>query len=357
MSAFSCKPRQRHFANEATCKTTRLSSGANCKALFSKPRVLTRTAVKSFAAKYRGTVSASATAPSAEDLNSQHGIPGSVSVVEGECGNPKVVLTHESGASAEVYLFGACISSWKQVSGDEVLYIRPDAKFDKSKPISGGIPHCFPQFGPGEIQQHGFARNLDWEISSTSSDLSPDEKDPEVELCLVDNDYTRSMWDHKFKLVYSVSLHGEELRTHYRVVNTGDKPFTFTAALHSYIEVAGIQNARVRGLKGLTYLDKVEDAANPAKRTQQEDLVAFSGPKDSVYLGAPEYIELDVGTGAAVALSSTGWEDVVVWSPWDAMPDCYEHFCCVENARVGNPVTVPPGESWEARADFKVIDL
>jgi hypothetical protein len=42
--------------------------------------------------------------------------------------------------------------------------VRPDAVFDKSKPISGGIPHCFPQFGPGVMQQHGFARNLDWEV-------------------------------------------------------------------------------------------------------------------------------------------------------------------------------------------------
>lgn len=44
---------------------------------------------------------------------------------------------------------GACITSWKQASGDEVLYMRPDAVFDKSKPISGGIPHCFPQVGWG----------------------------------------------------------------------------------------------------------------------------------------------------------------------------------------------------------------
>jgi D-hexose-6-phosphate mutarotase len=42
-------------------------------------------------------------------------------------------------------LFGAVVTSWKQPSGDEVLYVRPDAKFDKSKPISGGIPFCFPQ--------------------------------------------------------------------------------------------------------------------------------------------------------------------------------------------------------------------
>ena len=38
------------------------------------------------------------------------------------------------------------------------------------RPISGGIPFCFPQFGPGAIQQHGFARNLDWEIIEQSDD-------------------------------------------------------------------------------------------------------------------------------------------------------------------------------------------
>ena len=48
--------------------------------------------------------------------------------------------------------------------------MRPDAKLDGSKPISGGIPFCFPQFGPGAIQQHGFARNLDWEIIEQSDD-------------------------------------------------------------------------------------------------------------------------------------------------------------------------------------------
>ena len=50
------------------------------------------------------------------------------------------------------------------------------------------------QFGPGAMQQHGFARNLDWEISTSSADLQPDEKDPSVELTLTDNEYTRAMW-------------------------------------------------------------------------------------------------------------------------------------------------------------------
>jgi glucose-6-phosphate 1-epimerase len=60
-------------------------------------------------------------------------------------GQTKAILKHSCGAGAEVHLFGACITSWTQATGDEILYCRPDAKFDGSKPISGGMPHCFPQ--------------------------------------------------------------------------------------------------------------------------------------------------------------------------------------------------------------------
>ncbi len=46
---------------------------------------------------------------------------------------------------------------------------------------------------------------------------------------------------HAFKAVYTVTLHGEQLRTEFRVINTGDAPFNFTAALHTYIEVLDIK--------------------------------------------------------------------------------------------------------------------
>lgn len=50
------------------------------------------------------------------------------------------------------------------------------------------------QFGPSDkMQQHGFARNLDWSIASTSADPNPDEKDPSVELVLSESDYTLKM--------------------------------------------------------------------------------------------------------------------------------------------------------------------
>jgi len=290
-------------------------------------------------------------------LNKQFGIPGAVEVTTGRGGLPIVRLTAPSGAAAEVYLFGGAVNSWTQPSGDEVLYIRPDAVFDRSKPISGGIPHCFPQFGPGPLPQHGFARGADWAIGSTAADPNPDDVEPSVELILTDSEETRKIWPHAFRAAYRVSLHGEGLKTELAVSNTGDAPFSFTAALHTYIEVADIRTAKVSGLKGLTYLDKTADATNPPRAVEARDAVTFAGPVDSVYLGAPGHLELDVGTGAAVAIDSAGWPDAVVWSPWESMPACYERFCCVENAAAVAPVTVEAGKVWKATADFAVVDL
>ena len=76
-----------------------------------------------------------------------------------------VRLTNAAGDSSEIYLYGGVVTSYK-AGGQEYIAVRPDAKMDGSKPISGGLSHCWPQFGPGEIQQHGFARNVNWEIKS-----------------------------------------------------------------------------------------------------------------------------------------------------------------------------------------------
>jgi glucose-6-phosphate 1-epimerase len=309
---------------------------------------------KRFSRSTRSVVSAQA---SASDLQAKFGIDGSVDIVEGRGGLTTVVLKHACGSSADVVLFGGCVTSWKQSSGDEVLYIRPDAKFDGSKPISGGIPHCFPQFGPGEMQQHGFARNLEWEISSTSADPNPDNPDPEVQLVLTQNEYTKNMWPHDFMVAYTVRLHGEDLVTDMRVMNMNSADsFSFNGALHTYFEVAGIENAKVNGLKGLTFLDKTADPENPAKGVEERESLSFSGPVDSVYLSSSGHVSLDVGTGAAVSIDSTNWNDTVVWSPWTAMEECYKEFCCVENAQF-EPVTLKPGETWRGTTTMRVVDL
>ena len=38
-------------------------------------------------------------------------------------------------SQAEVYTFGACVTSWKLPNGKDLLFVRPDAVFNGQKPI------------------------------------------------------------------------------------------------------------------------------------------------------------------------------------------------------------------------------
>jgi hypothetical protein len=82
-------------------------------------------------------------------------------------------------------------------------------------------------------------------------------------------------------------------------------------------------------IAGLSYLDKSKDPANPEKKVEDRESFGFDGYVDSVFLGAPEHMELDVGTGAAVAIDATGWEDAVVWNPYHTMKECFEVCVCM----------------------------
>lgn len=271
-----------------------------------------------------------------------------VRVTEGEGNLPKVVLTSPHGSEAEIYLFGGCITSWKVSSGKDLLFVRPDAVFNKKKPISGGVPHCFPQFGPGAIQQHGFARNLDWSV--VDSDNA--DGNPVVTLLLKDGPYSRSMWDFGFQALYKVILNSKSISTELIITNTDNKPFSFTSALHTYFS-ASVTGASVKGLKGCKTLDKELDPANPVEGKEERDAVNFPGFVDRVYLDAPSELQLDNGLGNVITIKNTNWSDAVLWNPHLQMEACYKDFVCVENAQIGN-VQLEPQQSWTAKQHLSV---
>eukprot|EP00245_Coleochaete_scutata_P006024 TRINITY_DN20134_c0_g1_i1.p1 TRINITY_DN20134_c0_g1~~TRINITY_DN20134_c0_g1_i1.p1 ORF type:complete len:364 (-),score=66.70 TRINITY_DN20134_c0_g1_i1:433-1524(-) len=280
-----------------------------------------------------------------EALSKKFGKPG-VSIDQGLGGLPRVVLSHESGSVADLYLYGACVTSWRTPSGDDILFVRPDAVFTGAKPISGGIPHCFPQFGPGEMQQHGFARNLNWEIVGTSSA-------PSVDLRLTASDYTRKMWDFSFEAVYTVKLAKGELWAQLAVTNTDSKPFTFTAALHTYFRAA-IGAVTVKGLKGCESLNKDPDPVNPIKGSEIRDFVTFPGFVDCMYKKTPSELILNNGLGDSVSILNNGWPDAVVWNPHLTMEACYKDFVCVENAQL-DPAEVLPGKTWTSEMTLATL--
>uniref|UniRef100_M8C608 glucose-6-phosphate 1-epimerase n=1 Tax=Aegilops tauschii TaxID=37682 RepID=M8C608_AEGTA len=264
--------------------------------------------------------------------------PG-VAVSEGNGGLPKISLKSPHGSEAEIYLFGACVTSWKVPNGKDLLFVRPDAVFNGQKPIRANFTFL----------QHGFARNVNWSI--TDSEVT--EGDPTVTLELKDDSYSRSMWDFSFQALYKVVLHSTSLSTTLKIINTDDKPFSFTSALHTYFS-ASIAGVSVKGLKGSKTLNKDPDPKNPLEGKEERDEVTFPGFVDCVYLGAPSELTLDNGLGDKIVISNTNWSDAVLWNPHLQMEACYKDFVCVENAKI-ETVQLGPKESWVAEQKIELI--
>lgn len=263
----------------------------------------------------------------------------SAGLMKNEHGLEFVKLVHpDTGATSEVYLFGGVVTSYVDGEGTEFVAVRPDAKTDGSKPISGGLSHCFPQFGPGAIQQHGFARNVDWAVKSMT--------DTTVELELAPSDYSKEMWDKEFLCTFSVDLEADQLSTKMFVENKGEEAFDFQAALHSYFTVSSLDNLEIAGsFEGKEFLNKMVGDEGEMQ-TEDRSSITIAEEYDRVYKGVNDPVLNDKGTGKALSvLNTAGWEDTVLWSPYGDEGMGYNNFVCVESVKF-DPVTVEGGATW-----------
>jgi len=274
-----------------------------------------------------------------------------------------VVLTHHTGkAEVAVSLHGSTVTSWK-IFGNEMLFLSKTAVLDGSKPIRGGIPLVFPQFGPGKLQQHGFARTSLWTFEGEEHDVSSG--DCTGTFRLVSSEETLAVWPHKFELLYHVRVGMSNVTTQLTCFNRDDAPFDFTALLHTYFRVDSIDKATVTGLGGLAYRDRVR---NNGTFKQTSPVIVFGDEIDRVYargggavdesgrVRAEGLIAVGDGGNCDVVMRSVNFPDVVVWSPGAAkaaaMGDLNEggwrDFVCVEAGSVSAPVSLAPGAQWSA---------
>mmetsp|Transcript_4212 Transcript_4212/g.5482 ORF Transcript_4212/g.5482 Transcript_4212/m.5482 type:complete len:341 (-) Transcript_4212:96-1118(-) len=251
-------------------------------------------------------------------------------------------------SSADIYLLGGVVTSYVK-DAVEYIAVRPDAKMDGSKPISGGLSHCWPQFGPGEIQQHGFARNLNWTVTSQT--------DTSVVLQLLPSDYTKEMWDKDFECTFTVTLEDDQLVTKMNVDNKQEsESFDFQAALHSYFTVSSLENLGISGsFKGKEFLNKM--VGEGEMQTEERETITISEEYDRVYKGVNDPVLNDSGTGKKLSVVNTaGWEDTVLWNPYGDEGMGYNNFVCVESVKF-DPVTLEAGASWVGDMALKPSDL
>ena len=64
----------------------------------------------------------------------------SAGLMKNDDGLEYVRLSNAAGDTSDIYLFGGVVTSYV-AGGQEYIAVRPDAKMDGSKPISGGLSH------------------------------------------------------------------------------------------------------------------------------------------------------------------------------------------------------------------------
>jgi glucose-6-phosphate 1-epimerase len=132
-------------------------------------------------------------------------------------------LKHSSGSSVTTYLFGAHIVSWQAAALGEMLYLSPQSDLTGQKPIRGGIPLVFPQFGLGDLPAHGFARTAPWHITACHRDNSGSSV---LTFTLKSTPEILKLWPHTFQASLSIEL-SDTLTTIFAVQNLGKESFIY----------------------------------------------------------------------------------------------------------------------------------
>ncbi|MGV6859854.1 MAG: D-hexose-6-phosphate mutarotase [bacterium] len=266
-------------------------------------------------------------------------------------GRPLVVIDHPV-ASATVSLYGGHLLSYCRAGERERLFLSETAVYEDGKAIRGGVPVCWPWFGPDPEDRgrpaHGFARTALWSLLSVSSDEESVSITLELETpAAASPAYDKALWSHEASLQLRLTV-GTSLLLSLVTRNTGATAFALTQALHTYFAVDDIDAVSVTGLDDLSYLDK----ANGGEHLQQGD-VRFTGEVDRIYLKPPAVQRIKHTGQGDLSIESSGNASLVVWNPWvekaaafaDMPDEAYRRFVCVETTNAApDVVTLEPGK-------------
>jgi glucose-6-phosphate 1-epimerase len=289
-------------------------------------------------------------------LNNQHGTLDRVDFFAGRGGLPAVRL-NAPGGTAEIYLNGACVTSWNPASEDsDALFVSKTSPFINGKAIRGGVPIIFPWFGPcpfdPKLPQHGFARNTPWDVSAAlASEVSS-----QITFGLDSNMQTQQLWPHDFSLRFTVSV-TTVLSMDLLVTNRSTDTISFDEALHTYFTVADVRQAAVTGLGNATYIDKTDGFKRKVLPVGDLRLAAET---DSLFVDvAGPHLLKNRGPGKRdILITKDRSASTVVWNPWETKGEGmaeltggqWPGFVCVESVNAAdNIVRLGPGQSHRMR--------
>ena len=257
---------------------------------------------------------------------------------------------------------GGLLASWI-CNGHERLYLDAERLADPAKSVRGGIPVLFPICGnlPGNrldlpqgcytLEQHGFARDLPWQLQQLSDGSG-------IRLVLESNPQTLAAFPFAFRLQldYRLEPSGLEILATVEHTAASEGSMPFSLGLHPYFAVSSLPAASLDGLPE-TCLDHHQMA--PVSTADQ--LVKLSEGVDLLAHPAGHTVGLaDVGSGRIITLELTAPLDLaVVWTEPPRPMVCLEPWTAPRGslATGDRRLVLEPGQAMQLRCRYVCSDL
>ena len=238
---------------------------------------------------------------------------------------------------------GAIITSLV-IGGKEVLYLDRETFADPAKNIRGGIPVLFPfagklnggifQAAGTKMNQHGFGRNLPWQIVEQRPEL--------VRVALLAGKETLSQYPYKFVAEQSAMILPQGFQLELLVCNMDTKPLPISPGWHPYFSCPADQKEEI------------------TTRAPGLDIAQFSSVKEFDFgITAPQNGRAEFGMPrlGRVALSfNPRMRHLQFWSQVGKDFVCLEPFTGPNNAiNTDQRVDIPPGEARTFWMRIKVL--
>lgn len=285
----------------------------------------------------------------------------------------QVQLSLPSGSSVSVALIGATVYSWKTGDGKERLFKSSKSPISGPAAIRGGIPICWPVFGPPpsaeddkdalyqKLKQHGFARIDTW----TFEDGSSEPTNGKLVFSLKPSPLSTPLFTKDFALTYVVVLTDSTLTTSLTVKNPSSSDILpFQALLHTYLALPeGVtpKQAKVLNLTGLQFDDK---AAGHVKGTESRvEVDFFAGEVDRVYSSVPNEVTVKYSDAeGGYLITKANLPDTTVWNPGekgnsigDMEQGGVDKYICIEPGHVSEFYKLEPGKTWIGSQTIKAL--
>ena len=254
---------------------------------------------------------------------------------------------------------GGLISGWR-CNGHEVVYLDLQRFLDPDQSVRGGLPVLFPMTGglPNnelplpqgifKLAQHGFARQVPWELAAL-----PDGRG--VQLILSETAETLQVYPFRFQLTMDVRLAPGALEISATVENRDQAVMPFSFGLHPYFNLSSLETVRFEGLPAQCLNHLTMEKAATADQMEQlaTGIDLLVEPTGSVRL-----VDDTAGTTLELELT-TPLDLVVLWTEPPRAMVCMEPWSAPRQALLSGDrkIELNPGDSTTLATRYRLTSI